>query len=253
MHKETEIYPYLVTDLSRSDALIIAPHPDDESIGCGGTIVKHIKAGSRVKVIFLTDGDAGDFEGRFGGRYTELRKASAMNAMMMLGVTDYEFWSYKDRAIASVEKEIIQRLKETIKDFSPELIYAPSPFEVHPDHKAASMAVWRLANEIGIKVNFYEVIVALYPNILIDITSEIEEKRKAISCYHTELYYHDYLSHIEGLNRFRSLTLPKKTAFAEGFITFEKDRVVYSLSLRLSRILFESMELKSMDYHICPK
>lgn len=65
MLNEPDIYPYSVSDLSRKDALVIAPHPDDESLGCGGSIAKHIKAKSRVKVIFLTDGDKGDFEGRF--------------------------------------------------------------------------------------------------------------------------------------------------------------------------------------------
>lgn len=230
---ETEIYPYSVTDLSRLDALIIAPHPDDESLGCGGSIIKHSNSGSRVKVIFLTDGDEGDFKGRFGDRYIELRKASAQRAMTTLGVKDYEFWGYRDRHIASVTEEIIERLNHAVRDFSPSLIYAPSPFEIHPDHKMSSKIGWNISKDTGLKVIFYEVIVSLYPNILVDITSEMEKKREAIKSYYTELYYNDYLSKIEGLNRFRTLTLPETITFAEGFIQYDKDTVGDTPCLRL--------------------
>ena len=78
------------------DALIIAPHPDDESIGCGGSIIRHIKAGSRVKVIFLSDGQCGDFEGRYGEGYISARKASSFRALDVLGVRDNEFWGFLD-------------------------------------------------------------------------------------------------------------------------------------------------------------
>jgi LmbE family N-acetylglucosaminyl deacetylase len=230
---ESEIYPYSLTDLSCSDALIIAPHPDDESLGCGGSIVKHINSGSRVKVIFLTDGGSGDFKGRFGDRYVGLRKSSASKAMNTLGVEDYEFWGYRDRDIASVVEEITDRLNQTIKGFSPDLIYVPSPFEVHPDHKTTSMIGQRIFNETGVDVIFYEVIVALYPNILVDITAEMEKKREAIKSYQTELHYNDYLSKIEGLNRFRSLTLPETITFAEGFILYGKNTTEDALCLRL--------------------
>jgi|Deesub1362A_J573_1020465.scaffolds.fasta_scaffold00162_43 LmbE family N-acetylglucosaminyl deacetylase len=220
-HNETDIYPYSVRDLSRFDTLVIAPHPDDESLGCGGSIIKHVNSGSRVKVIFLTDGDSGDFNGIYGKEYVSLRRASAGEALMILGVRDYEFWGYKDRGVATVSEEITDRLRQAIKGFSPDLIYVPSPFEVHPDHRTASVIGWRIFKETGVRVIFYEVIVALYPNILVDITSEIEKKKEAIRCYHTELYYNDYLSCIEGLNRFRTFTLPKEMRFAEGFVLFD--------------------------------
>ncbi|MDH5203220.1 MAG: PIG-L family deacetylase [Nitrospirota bacterium] len=218
---ESDLYPYSVTDLSPKDALVIAPHPDDESLGCGGSIVKHIKAGNRVKVIFLTDGDQGDFEGRFGGNYVSMRKQSAHKAMEILGVQDYEFWGYKDRNLHLSEKEVTDRLRHTIETFSPSLIYVPSPFEAHPDHRTSFKIVWELRKKVSITVALYEVLMALYPNVLVDMTDEMEQKKRAIESYVTEVFYNDYVMKVEGLNRFRTATLPKNIKYAEAFVLSE--------------------------------
>lgn len=219
IYSEPDIYPYSVSDFSRSDALFVAPHPDDESLGCGGSIAKHVKAGSRVKVIFLTDGDKGDFQSRFGGNYTKIRRESAEKAMDTLGVKDYEFWGYGDRELSLKEDEIERRLPAVIGSFSPSLIYAPSPYEAHPDHRASFNAVWRATRQMEITLALYEVLMALYPNTLVDITNEMEQKKKAMECYFTELSYNDYVGKIEGLNRFRTTTLPDTVKHAEGFIS----------------------------------
>jgi len=221
--KESDIYPYSVTDLSKKDALVLAPHPDDESFGCGGSIARHTAQGSRVKVIFLTDGDKGDFEGRFGKDYTRIRRESAEKAMLILGVDDYEFWGYKDRELHLKEEEVLERLLSTIRTFSPSLIYAPSPYEAHPDHKVTSKIAMKAFKKTGLTVLFYEVLMALFPGILVDITSEIEIKKKAAGSYHTEISYNDYVTIIAGINRFRSATLPGSVIYAEGFVLLDGD------------------------------
>jgi len=230
---ESDIYPYSVTDLSQKDVLVLAPHPDDESIGCGGSIARHTAQGSRVKVIFITDGDKGDFEGRFGKDYVPIRRESAEKAMSALGVEDYEFWEYRDRDIHLKEENILERLLNAAKTFSPYLIYAPSPYEAHPDHKAVSKMAMKVYKETGITVLFYEVLMALMPNILVDITSTIQKKRMAIESYHTETYYNNYLTKAEGLNRFRTATLPKTVSFAEGFVLIDKNVSSEDISLQL--------------------
>jgi len=238
---ESDLYPYLVTDLSPKDALVIAPHPDDESLGCGGSIVKHIKAGNRVKVIFLTDGDKGDFEGRFGENYVSMRRQSAHKAMEVLGVQDYEFWGYEDRNLHLAEKEVMDRLRSTIEMFSPSLIYVSSPFEVHPDHRTSFKVVWELRKKIGITVALYEVLMALYPNVLVDITDEMEQKKRAIESYVTEVFYNDYVAKVEGLNRFRTTTLPKHIKYAEAFILSENsEQFLDSLPLKFLSIFSQT-------------
>jgi LmbE family N-acetylglucosaminyl deacetylase len=220
---EPDIYPYSVTDFSSKDALLIAPHPDDESLGCGGSIIKHIKAQSRVKVVFLTNGDKGDFLGRFGKEYVETRRDSALKAMGALGVGDYEFWGYGDRELNPVFRELSERFRHTIDNFNPAVIYAPSPYEAHPDHRTAFNLVWELKDKFEISCIFYEVLMAVYPNMLVDITDEMKRKIEAIECYHTEVYYNDYVEKITGLNRFRTATLPKDVKYAEAFVLTGKN------------------------------
>ena len=220
---EPDIYPYTLTDISSKDALVIAPHPDDESLGCGGSIIKHVRAKSRVKVVFLTNGDKGDFQGKFGKEYIEIRKNSARKAMGILGVEDLEFWGYGDRELSADIGKAEEKLRHTVRAFSPSVLYAPSPLEAHPDHKSAFQIVWNVRTQFPISYAFYEVLMALYPNALVDITVEIEQKRKAIESYHTEVYYNDYVAKVMGLNRFRTATLPKDVKYAEAIFLMEKD------------------------------
>lgn len=215
---EPDIYPYTVTDLSREDALILAPHPDDESLGCGGSIIKHVNSKSRVKIVFLTNGDKGDFEGRFGKDYCNIRAISAHQAMETLGVKDFEFWGYGDREIYLSIDEIETRLIKLVNQYNPSIIYVPSHYEAHPDHRISFKIAFRVAKKTNIPLLLYEVLMTLQPNIIVDITNEIKQKIKAIQKYHTELCYNNYTAKIVGLNKFRTTTLASFVKYAEGFI-----------------------------------
>ncbi len=214
---EPDIYPFSVTDISNKDALIISPHPDDESLGCGGSIIKHVQAGSRVKVIFLTNGDKGDFMGRFGNNYISIRKKSAVKAMEILGVNDFEFWGFGDRELSFSFEQVSYKIKKLIETFHPSVIYVPSPFEAHPDHKAAFNIIWNLKEIFKGQIMIYEILMALYPNMLVDITNQFKRKQNAIKQYKTEIFYNSYHEKIAGLNRFRTATLPKNIEYAEAF------------------------------------
>jgi LmbE family N-acetylglucosaminyl deacetylase len=230
---ESEIYPYHVTDLSSFDALVIAPHPDDEAIGCGGVIARHVNGGSRVKVLFLTDGGMGDFEGRYGDEYRTIRQQSAREALDILGVADYEFWNYGDRSLYQKMAEMQVRLDKTINAFSPSIIYGPSGFELHPDHLAAFEILWEKKERNRLPLALYESLVPLIPTCLVDITDVVELKRRAIACYHTELYYNDYVGKIIGLNRARTATLPPEVGYAEAFMVWRPDSSARGMPFRL--------------------
>ncbi len=219
----SQVYPYGGVDLRGMDAIVVAPHPDDESIGCGGSIVRHLTAGSRVMVIFLTDGQKGDFEDRFGGEYLKIRRESTLRALDVLGVKDYEFWGYPDSELERFGNVVFDRLKETIGRFKPDILYAPSPFEPHPDHRTAALVGWRLWKKMKQRVAFYEALAPLFPNMINDITDVAETKSRAIGCYHTELVYSDYVSRTAGLNKYRTSTLSRESLFAEAFMLLDED------------------------------
>jgi LmbE family N-acetylglucosaminyl deacetylase len=241
---ETDMYPYSLMDLSDRDCLVIAPHPDDESIGCGGSINKHVRRGGRAKVIFLTDGQKGDFSNFYGDGYAGKRRDSAVRALSALGVKEYEFLGFEDRALNQVRDEVFSRTRRIVETFRPGVIYVTSPYEPNPDHRTAAYAGMELFNVTGIDTAFYEVLVPLYPNGLVNITAESPTKESPIKCYDTELYYRDYLYRVDGLNRMRTATLTPDVRYAESLVLFNEE-YREGIACRLLREMIERGALGS--------
>ena len=76
--------------------LVLSPHPDDESIGCGGTIRKHVLEGDTVEVIVLTSGERGGHTAISEEELIRIREQESMKARDILGVHSLEFWSQPD-------------------------------------------------------------------------------------------------------------------------------------------------------------
>ena len=78
MLTEDSLIPFHSTDLTGKRVLVLAPHPDDETFGCGGSLALHAEAGDPVKVVFLTNGAAGEASGKTDkGQYVKLRQNEA--------------------------------------------------------------------------------------------------------------------------------------------------------------------------------
>ncbi len=219
MQNEHIIAPYHTTDLTGRRTLVLAPHPDDETIGCGGSVLYHVMAGDPVKIVFLTNGAKGDTTGRSGkGTYVQLRQTEATHACRCLGVSDMEFWQYEDRGLADAE-DALERLIDLLVRFRPELVYLPSPLEFHPDHRATAFLFKSALHHqpCACDAAFYEISQPLIVNTLVDITSVRDRKQKALQVYESQLAEKNYEDICMALNRFRSLTLSDTITHAEGF------------------------------------
>ncbi len=219
MQFEQQRIPYHATDMTGKRILVLAPHPDDETIGCGGSVALHRAADDPVKVVFLTDGAQGDFSGRFDKEtYIKLRRTEARKACACLDVNDIEFWPYADRHLG-VSQDVLQRLGDLFQAYRPELVYVPSPFEMHPDHCAATqiMQTFIQSTDYCFQVAFMEIGQPVIVNCLIDITPVLDRKVRAMEAYETQLLERSYKEIGLALNRFRSLTLPAAASHAEGF------------------------------------
>lgn len=227
MKNEQELIPYNTTDLTGKRVLSLAPHPDDETIGCGGSLALHVQAGDPVKVVFLTNGAKGDSTGKVDKEeYVALRRGEAEEACKSLGITDVEFWGYEDRELAG-SKGKLTRLTNLLNEFKPDLVYAPSPLEFHPDHRAAAQV---LQDAIGscepdFDIACYEANQPLRVNVLVDITPVLPIKREAIDCYQSQLREMPYGEICLSLNRFRSLTLARGMTHAEGFSLWKSTQI----------------------------
>jgi len=227
MHTEENFIPFSVSDLCGNRVLMLAPHPDDETIGCGGSLALHAKAGDPVKIVFLTNGAKGDTSGKEDRNvYVELRQSESIKACDRLGVQDLEFWAYEDRALAGSRGALVQ-LVDLLRDFEPDLVYVPSPLEVHPDHRAACFLFCDAIRsyDLNFQVAFYEIGQPLSVNVFVDITSVIDLKQESMHVYKSQLKERQFADVIMGLSRYRSLTLPKGVTHAEGFSLWQTDIV----------------------------
>lgn len=187
--------------------LVISPHPDDESIGCGGAICYHIDAGDRVEVIFLTSGEKGG-HGRPEQETIEIREAEAKAAGKVLGVSNIEFWRQPDGAVVANE-ECVAGLTTKINSFRPEVIYVTHEGEMHPDHKAAASLVKLAFDSLkeGIEkpeVWMYEVWTPIQQiDYVIDISDFVETKRTAILAHKCQCDVLRFDISALSLNRYR--------------------------------------------------
>ncbi len=207
---ENELVPYeAATVLPARHALVLAPHADDEVFGCGGAIAAHVRAGVPVDVVILTDGAR---FGEPGARADESRAAAAV-----LGYGEPEFWSLPDRGLA-YEEALVRRVADAITASGADLVYAPSPWEIHPDHRQAAAIAIEAARRTGTRLACYEVGSPLRPNLLLDISELAETKQQAMQCFASQSKMQDYGRQIWALNQYRSYTLPHGVVAAEAYL-----------------------------------
>lgn len=189
------------------NVLIISPHPDDEAIGCGGTICKHVVEGDTVEVIFITSGEKGG-HGRSEEETIMTREQESKDAAIILGVSHIECWREPDGGLL-VTPHNVSRLAEKIVSSGVAIIYVPHEQEQHPDHRAAAhivnTAIKQLPASIEIPVVWmYEVWTPIQAiDHIVDISPYVDTKRKAIQAYKSQCDVLAFDEAILGLNRYR--------------------------------------------------
>lgn len=197
--------------------LVIAPHADDEVFGCGGMLCFHSDRGDQVRVLVLTDGAAGDPLGTEGD-IRAAREAESRAAGAALGLADHRFLGLPDGGLSGVANLEV-RLAEELADFDPELVYAPSPQEMHPDHRATSAAALRaLAAGRDRRVLLYGVNAQVTAGALFDTTRFFERKQAAVECFTSQLQYHDLVGKTIAVDRSRTVNIEDpEIRYVEGF------------------------------------
>lgn len=186
--------------------LIIAPHPDDETLGCGGTFARRIQAGNRVHVAVLTDGTNLFRLGplKIGRDPTPaetgaMRRAETLRSVRILGgrTDDVVFMGFEDGSLSGCVEAVAERLAEWIGKIRPGEIWVTSEYEEHPDHVAACVAARRACERSGSRARLLRYITILRtglspagidePRIVEDITGQLELKREAVGGFDSHL------------------------------------------------------------------
>lgn len=209
-----------------SSALVVAPHYDDEVLGCGGLVAQLTAAGAAVRVLFLTDGRGGAGEVDDRDAYGARRRAEAARAAAVLGLAASDHLELPDGALDQHLEALAEGLRAALTTHRPELLLVPSPLEASSDHRAAFHAVHRVLATLraadeelaaSLRILAYEVNHPLYPDLLVDVGAELPRLEEAMACYASQQQRHGYLSARLGLLRFRALTLAPEVAAAEAY------------------------------------
>ena len=201
--------------------LVIAPHPDDESIGCGGAICLHHRRGDTVGVVFLTSGERG-IDGIAPAEARAVREAEATEALEVLGVGRRDFLRLPDLGVGDKLALAVERLRPVLEAHAPSVIYLPHPEDAHVDHQAAlplirSAMADHSREAARPELRLYEVWSPMaaydWPE---DISPVFRQKLHAIRRYRSQLRRFRYDRAVQGLNRYRGC-LAAGCSYAEVF------------------------------------
>lgn len=225
---ERSLMPYGASLFSAESVLVVAPHPDDEVFGCGAAIAQLNSAGAKVTVLLVTDGAAAGADEAERSRISRVREDESKAALAILGGGRVVSAGLPDRGTWEKRSEILSSIARLLAETSPQLVFVPSPAEVHPDHRSVAHAFLEMAKQDTLGrplfstsgkalVAFYEVSQPIRPNFLLDATSFIAAKDRAMAAFVSQLDAHDYPGFVRGLMAYRRMTLPPEVKAAEGY------------------------------------
>jgi LmbE family N-acetylglucosaminyl deacetylase len=213
--------------------LVIAVHPDDETLGCGGALLRHVTCEDEVHWLLVTSASEPDFSAEVVSK--QIQQVEAVKLA-------YPFRALHWLKLPSTRLErlpllnVVIAVRNVVADFRPEVVYAPNRSDVHSDHRVVFSAVQAVLksfymSSLGVKralmcetISETEAAPALpenafFPNVFVDISPFMERKLEIMNLYQTELQPEPMprsLSAIRAQARFRGATIGVE--YAESFM-----------------------------------
>ncbi|MGL5941274.1 MAG: PIG-L deacetylase family protein [Waterburya sp.] len=137
-----QFQPLSTQELAAS-AIVFAPHQDDETLGCGGTIIHKHQATAEVKIVFMTDGSLSHHHFIPKAKLTTLRQQEAIAATKCLGLKSEQviFLGFGDGELKQAQEKAIKDIEKLLLANQPQQIFIPYVRETHPDHLASNQIV----------------------------------------------------------------------------------------------------------------
>jgi len=183
-----------------TNVLVVAAHPDDEALGCGGAIARHSDRGDHVDILFLADG-----VGARGGDRADVlarRREAARGAATILGAKEPQFRDFPDNRLDSIDLlDIVQSVEEVLASRPYDIVYTHLEGDLNVDHQIVNRAVRTatrptptqsvrtvLAFEVPSSSEWaFSYSPAQQPNLAISIADQMERKIAALRAYGSEL------------------------------------------------------------------
>lgn len=213
--------------------LVVAAHTDDEALGCGGTIARHVAEGDIVYAVFMADGvssralvDPDDLAGR---------NSAAENARIILGIRENFYMDLPDNRLDSIPLiDVVQQLEPVVREIRPNIIYTHHHGDLNMDHRITHQAVLTACRPMPgssvASIFAFEVMSStewatpiaepFLPNHYVDISNQINIKMDALRAYQLEMRNEPHsrsLEHMTHLAHHRGHTVG--VVAAEAFVT----------------------------------
>ena len=209
--------------------LVVAPHPDDEVLGCGGVIARHAARGDAVHVVIATRG----IPEVFPVKEVEETRSELRRAHDLLGVTNTTFLDFPAPAMDTIPGyKLADAISKVVESLKPSIMYMPYVGDLHSDHQAvarATLVAARPVNNCSVqRLLSYETLSetewgsstqgAFAPTVFVNISQYLNDKSAAMRCYQSQLKQPPHprsLEAVELLARLRGATvgLPAAEAF----------------------------------------
>jgi len=212
-----------------SRVLVVAAHPDDEVLGCGGVMARYADQGYEVHVLIITRG----IPELFLPEQIEVTRRELRAAHDILGVSGVTFLDFPAPRLDVVPgNELADAMRRVIRQFRPQIVYAPHRGDIHVDHQAtyrATLVAIRPINNCPVRqLLCYETLSetewaspsgsdAFVPTVFVDISEQLSRKLEAMACYRSQLKHPPHprsLRSIEALAKLRGGTVGLEAAEA---------------------------------------
>jgi LmbE family N-acetylglucosaminyl deacetylase len=192
--------------------IVFAPHPDDETLGCGGTVAKKLAEGYEVIIVVMTDGrflllkSFGIDDDPSPEQVKEIRRGEVLRATKILGVPEKNviFLDFVDGTLGENELAAEEKVSAILKKHKPSEVYFPFEREGHPDHLATNRIVRRAVEKLNIKPRVYrytimhrfarfgpliESFLSFFKGnrVYVDVSEFLQLKREAVKEFRSEL------------------------------------------------------------------
>lgn len=199
--------------------LVVAAHPDDEILGVGGTVARHVASGDKVYAIILGEGQTSRGEHREDISQDVVKELhqNTMESAKAVGYTDVYFENFPDNRFDQVDLlDIVKAVEKKVRELKPDIVYTHYSGDLNIDHQYTARAVLTATRPIGdycvseiyafetlssSEWNFdYSAQPAFCPNVFVDITDYYANKENAMNCYVSELCEFPHPRSLKGMD-----------------------------------------------------
>ena len=208
------LQPVVLDVPDNKKVLVVAAHPDDDIFGVGGTIIELKKRNANIDVIYLI--------GKKNNGDMLPIKGDQLRVCEKLGVTSH-FLDYPNGGIPFTDERLINAIRELIGLIRPDLLFIPFLLDDHDDHRAANHVLYNAIKDLDLTLEVwsYELSGCLIPNVVINITENIDRKKELLDMYISQESDRDLTHYCLSKNGANCRYIPSKRKELESLVCKE--------------------------------